>query len=505
MANTQPSMMTVPGGAVVPIVDRPRRDGPADATAVIVVVEPPPPAAGRAAARAGDPLDTDAYIGQARAQALRPVLRRPDVQIGGERYSLPWDDSPALEDFVRTLYLVHGWHGVHGVRDQLQRMVDVKLHPAERVPADLDPATRDLLAQASVQETQRWAWAYQDASRALATAVLELAARLEGEATTIVQAMLADSKARVVDEMIADFRWKDRAAAVGALRGLPTAALTPGPGLDDLRTRMTRLRKPAAMLSQARRRLHDEVERQRRLLGRDQIGILSQALVDRLAALTQTATDCQAAFSAALLAEAPPRPVLFRFDLETLATDPSETSLGLIVWARLRRTWEATELFAQRFAKERPAQKADRRALYDGAVPEALIAKGSKKSVWGFPKIMRAARAQMPPEQELLLDRLLDELETETARQSSAQLGSEVLTGLGLAALTLALLAVCPPAGIALDVALSAPDVFSSVQEYEEARQEVLSDLDPRASLSDAEPSFVPVLLSVAATLLSAA
>src|SRR4051794_36726331 len=319
MADSRLATMTVPGGAVVPLVEPPRRDGPADAPAVVVVVEPSTPTG--VAGHHDDPLDTEPFVGQARAQALQIVVRRPDVKIGGERYSLPWDDAPALREFVTTLYLVHGWTGVHGVRDQLQRMADFKLHPGRPAPAGLGSATRDLLAGATLKQVQGWTFAYQDASRLLAGAVLEVAARVEETATTIVQAMLADSQRRVVDETVALFRWKNRTAAEAVLQGLRSPDLEPGSGLDDLRTRMSRLRPAASALLQARRAAGEEARRQRQLLGREGVGILGPALERKLAELREAGTKREAEFSAALLEQAPPRPVLFRLDLSVLTAE----------------------------------------------------------------------------------------------------------------------------------------------------------------------------------------
>jgi hypothetical protein len=465
------------------------------------VIESPPPAPG--VSHVDDPLDTDPFLEHPREQALRAAVPRPDVTISGDAYSLPCDDAPVLREFVTTLYLVHGWKGVRDVRDQLQRMVDLKLHPGRPAPAGLGPATRERVAGTPLRGVEQWAWAYQDATRLLAGDVLDVAVRLEEVATTIVQAMLADSQTRVVDETIALFRWKDRETAKGVLGGaLLTPALEPGPGLDDLRQRMTRLRPAAAALERARDRAREDADHLG--LWKQEIGEPPPELLDKLAGLQDASTKRDAEFSAALLGEAPPRPVLFRLGLSVLTAE-RQGGLAQDVFKPLKRTWEATVRLSGRFGRRRPARNADRRALYDGATPESLIAADSEDSVWAFPKVLRAARAQMPPQHELMADRMLEELETETARHAKAEMRAGIASGLGLAALTLALTAVCPPAGIALDMALSAPDVFSSFEEYEKQTDDAVSDLDPRASLSDAEPSVAPVVLSVAGALLSAA
>jgi hypothetical protein len=296
---------------------------------------------------------------------------------------------------------------------------------------------------------------------------------------------------------------------MAALRSLSgggvSSALVPGAALDDLRTRMGRLRPAAVALSEARRQVGEETTRQQRSLGRDRVGVISPWALAHLAQLKEASVEREATFSAARLAEAPERPVLHRLDLDTLSEEPSDARLGRVVFGLLQRTWEATQNLTSRLTRTRPARDVDWRRIYDGAVPEALIAGASQESVWALPKIVQAAAARMAAEERLIVDRLLEEVDLASARHAGAELRAGLLAGVGMAALTIALTVICPPAGIALDVALSVSDVLVTAEEYEKLGDEATSDLDPRESLSDTDPSLVPVVLAVAGVLMTAA
>ena len=124
-------------------------------------------------------------------------------------------------------------------------------------------------------------------------------------------------------------------------------------------------------------------------------------------------------------------------------------------------------------------------------------------SVWGYPEIISAALDTLYAE-TFGLTRLAAERFTTSVRQArhDADAGWEMVSiAEGLISVPLGL--VCPPAGVALDLAFSLADVVLSFRAYLRADDEYHCALDPREAFAEVEPSVLPLTLSIAGGLLT--
>jgi hypothetical protein len=503
-----------PGGTVMPEIAKPRRVGELDARNVILVLEPPATARNGQAERPGtDHLDTTRFVAEPRTAALAtPFGKRPEVDVKGRAHEVPCDDAKALGRFVANLYLVHGWKGVYEVDDQLRELRDIKLYPAHRPRSGTSERRRwdnleARLLGIGVQQAQRWSQAYRDALGDFGLSILQRMRLLEREGRRVAEAMLDRSRERVLDETVRYFPWSNRKAAATALDNLKLqVARGDQKPVAELRAAMERLKPPAEIARKARSDEFHERQSQRKSLGRDQVGIISDHDSANLRKLAAAAERTATAFASALLLEAGACPVLFRFDLETLAKDPgSDRALGYLLFERLRRTWAAAGNLSETLPRKKPAADLDDARVRRGVSPEGLVGECADKSIWAYPKIVRTAAAAMPPEDALFYERIVDNVEAAQGGGGAAEAALGLVKGAGIAALAATLTIVCPPAGLALDAGLSVADVAGTLDEYNHQSDEANSDLDPRASLAEVEPSMVPLVLSIAGSLMVAA
>ncbi|WP_189710712.1 hypothetical protein [Streptomyces anandii] len=454
-----------------------------------------------------DPLDRAPFIGPREFLDRPTPPLRPMVTVNNRLYQLPIGDPQALRDFVTMAYLAYGWPSVVAVRSELEEMNDILMRPGPHTGANsATSAKREALraAGAALSDTARWINGFTDAAAQLRLRVLHMARLLEAEAASVAGSMLRRSGDRVIDEMTRYFQWQDRAAARAALDALRAPRLqSRQQAVRDLREALERLRPLARQLMAAGRAAGEARARQRRQLGRDQVGILNEAAVSRLNALEEAAFRASKAFAEALLREAPAAPVLYRFDVETVLSSPVE--LERAVFDRLRRSWRASQDLGERLRRSRPADRVEEKEVRRNTLPETLIARDAKGSVWQYEKVLRAAVARLPVEERDLYERLLDSVHAAREGADLTEVRTGVVKTVSLGVLTLALTAVCPPVGMALDLGLSVADIVEAASEYMDAASETVSDLDPRQCLSDVQPSSVGLVMAVAGGLLSVA
>ncbi|MFJ5774546.1 hypothetical protein [Streptomyces sp. NPDC093094] len=494
-----------PGGTYVPDVVC-RRRGPENAHELIVVVGGVADKPSRSIPDV-DALDRGPFIGPREfVDRPRPPVR-PMVTVNDRPYELPIGDPQALRDFVTMAYLAYGWPSVLAVRRELEEMHGLLMHPTARThELNATPAKREALrvSGAALADTARWINGFADATTQLRLRVLHMARLLEAEAASIADSMLRRSSERVIDEMAHYFQWQDRAAASAALDALRAPRLqSRQQAVKNLKEALERLKPLAQQVRATNTAAGQTRARQRQQLGREQIGILNDAAVSHLKALDEAAFRARKNFAEALLREAPGAPVLYRFDVETVLSNPAE--LERAVFDRLRRSWRASQDLRERVRRSRPADRAEEKEVRKDTLPETLIAKETKGSVWEYEKVLRAAVSRLPAEERDLYERLLDSMRAAREGADLAEVRTGIARTAGLGMLTLALTVVCPPAGIALDLGLSVADIVEAASDYMDAADETVSDLDPRQCLSDVEPSSVGLVMAVAGGLLSVA
>jgi hypothetical protein len=208
--------------------------------------------------------------------------------------------------------------------------------------------------------------------------------------------------------------------------------------------------------------------------------------------------------------DVPEFPVLYRFPASELvkAAASNDATVASMVFAKLQATWKAAEHLRQRI---RPAGA---RATSLRARPrvEDDVASSAKNSAWLFPKMIDAALQELPAAgsgqvaeeagpgslEYAVASRVLAAIERQRAREQFL----ETLIAVTEFGLTLALTAVCPPAGFALDVVFSVRDVWSAGETHSARSEEHNCILNPSEALG-AEPSSLPLAIAIAGAVLT--
>jgi hypothetical protein len=535
------------------------REGPEDATRTIVVIEAVERPAARTRPPPADHLDTQPFVGGPVAAATT-VTARIMVTVDGKLVELPHDDRDAMRDFVECVYVLHGWPGIDAIALELGLMLLLRGLP-ERLRAVVDrlgdeapewirsvlpgsgptPALardpsivgryfelRDRTAFATTLQIAGWSEAFSEACADWRQEVLRRMRSLERAAVVLASRRARKSRATVLSETQWYFQWKTDRDAEAALDAHETGTVVgKRERVKELRTRLAKLEGLAEAVVKAEDELHDAKMSHARAQppGGVVLPDRNPEIERREAVLEQKLGE----YGAALAIQACEYPVLYRFNARTLlgAIDASDEMLGVLVFTRLKRTWEAATELPVALRRQRVAAAVADAEVKEGARPENLVGEEAKGSVWAYPKLLEKTLERLWLEDHGLIkeafggggieedDRLLaraglsqTELEVmrvsmantrvAMARHASEEAVIEIAEGIALGGLSIAVTAVCPPAGLALDIGLSAADIRRSVSDFESAKHEALCDLDPRESLGEEEPSAVPVVMSVA-------
>jgi hypothetical protein len=132
----------------------------------------------------------------------------------------------------------------------------------------------------------------------------------------------------------------------------------------------------------------------------------------------------------------------------------------------------------------------------EGGWPELLIAGEADASIWTYPRLVEGTMREVAVENLDLIERLIATLRASIEAKAGGDATVASIRGLGVAGLTIALTALCPPAGLALDVALSAADIVSAARDYDALSDDARCHLDPRECLQDTDPSVIPLVLA---------
>jgi hypothetical protein len=544
-----------------------RDKGPGVTAATIIVLEEPPTRPAPPGRGGEDHLDITPFIGDARAAALKregPIMRA-QVTVDEELMELPHDAAAALRDFVECLYVLYGWQSVIDVDKELRMMLKLRQQPdqvaresglpigapsggvavregetgpvigpprtttprGESLPGgvllqEVPPASAgvtqeqlrtraryDMLRRrvvlVSTPQIEAWVSAFSKAFADLREIVLLKMQTFEREALEVANKMLFESREQVAYETARYFQWHARHQVEAALNSTMT-----GPhvrrdqkGVVDLRTRLTKLRPLAQAVVDA-----EDAEKQYReprtvVMREEDLPPNEKAELARLRAEIEAK---KAVYGTALVVEAADHPVLFRFDAATAlkASAADDGFLGELVFKRLKKTWRAADAIREQLVKHQAAKDVKRAELSGDHLPESLIGREAKQSVWAYPRLLEKTFAGLAPDEFGFLEVAIPNTRAALAgvQREDALMG--IVAGIGLAGLQLGMIAVCPPAGIALDVALSAVDVAQAVEDYEKGSNEARCVLDPREALSEAEPSVVPLVFAVAGAALVA-
>jgi hypothetical protein len=208
-------------------------------------------------------------------------------------------------------------------------------------------------------------------------------------------------------------------------------------------------------------------------------------------------------------------PILFRFspnELSNLRRSPrpatvtemsAEAELGLHIYGKLRKALDANADMKQRLEATQPIAKA--RTASDGhvALHDQGLARQCLDSVWAYPKIVTEAleRLYVPPGAvaRVASERLLKDVAH--AKDDKERGWQAVMIFEGLISLPLSI--VCPPAGLALDLAFGLADSVLSTGAYLRQGDEYFCALDPVQAFAEIEPSALPIVLSIGGVLLS--
>ena len=211
-------------------------------------------------------------------------------------------------------------------------------------------------------------------------------------------------------------------------------------------------------------------------------------------------------------------PILFRFspaDLSYLRHWPksaatlsparsAEAILGWHVYDKLVKALDANAGMKTRFEAPQPLARA--RTAGDGnmALHDQGLARQCVGSVWAYPKVVTetleglyitpgtVARAAS--------ERLLEAVAN--AREDKERGWQAVMAFEGLVSLPLSI--VCPPAGLALDLAFGLADTVLSTGAYLRQGDEYFCALNPVQAFAEVEPSVLPIVLSIGGVVLGA-
>jgi hypothetical protein len=358
-----------------------------------------------------------------------------------------------------------------------------------------------------------WRTAFAREFTSLRLRVLAKVRKFEEAAVAYARTRMDESQQTVIDETMAYFQsnygWHDARAARAVLEQHDTLTLVrPGEAIAEVRASLAKVEPAANTVLAAREKLETEQALER---AGEATGELPPSRADRLRELREYVDECLAAYGAALAVEAAEHPVLYRFDPETLhdAVRAADQTLGDLLYARLKKTFVAAGAIRRQLREYRPAKGIEDARVENlcppqpgqrrpSGLPEVIVAADAEKSVWAYPTLLADVLTRNGAASDALLETAIGEIRAEIEAMEKEHARGATLAGIGLAGLSIALTAVCPPAGLALDVGLSASDIHHSAEQYEGQSNEALCDLNPRRSLAPEEPSAVPVVLAVA-------
>jgi hypothetical protein len=541
------------------VVTQPAREGPADAATTIIVLDPPedPPGPMK---RSAEPLDRSQFVGKSHSAAIAGPVMRARVTVDDDLLELPHDNWAALRDFVESLYVLYGWPAVIAVEEELAMMRKLREKPdevaresglpvgapsggipgsqgeagalispprtttlrdetlpggvalMEEQPPVVDRATQGQLAKrvrydelrrrivlADTLQVRAWDEAFRSAFERLRVTVLVKMRSFEEEALAVAGALLDASREQVVDQVKRYFQWEKRGQIEFALKTIQSTAWVAREKEDviDLRARIAKLQPAAQGVLDAEKAEESFRESRTMVVTEDRLPEVDKK---ELARMREEIEAKKAAYGTALVVEAAEHPVLFRFDAPTTvkALTPNDLDLGRILFSRLRKTWDAQLGLREDLREKQVAKETKIDRVQAGELPESLVGNEAKESVWAYPPLLEKTFAQLPPDKYAFLQVAIPNMHTALVGRERADAVLGIVTGIGLAGLQLGMMAVCPPAGIALDVALSATDVVQAATERRKGSNAAFCVLDPREALTEAEPSVMPLVFAVA-------
>jgi hypothetical protein len=213
-----------------------------------------------------------------------------------------------------------------------------------------------------------------------------------------------------------------------------------------------------------------------------------------------------AQYGAALSVASGEFPVLYRFGVNTLleAANASDNTLGALLYTRLTRSFRAADRLWPELHKHRPAKGVSENDIRLGALPEVSIGDAAAESIWSFPRIIEATAPTTPIEDAEIAECVAVNVGAAMQAHAQDEAGIALLKGIGMAGLTIGLMCVCPPAGLALDAGMAMTDIVYSVDEYNDLSDAALCALNPSECFSEVGPSLAPVALAVAGAALVA-
>lgn len=503
--------------------------GNPDAPNKLIVVEPPEDPAGVAARNGGSKsnfLNRQAFVTDQRLLAITSPFAQSHVMvlIEGEEMELPHDDPQALAEFVETVWMLYGWEMVDAIAADLDLMVtlaesDLLSAPVEPMPRmDLGAAVRMLGLEPSLtrlareqhqkrreQLTRRrmggspvwvvrlWRDNFRTEVAALRRRVLQALKDVESAAVEVAAERLKLGRAMVVREVTELFAYDNPRSAEALLRMPATYPVyASNPETRVLREQLAALKPLAEATIAARSRWIDYW-----------VGFSNGIRVEDEEAvreLHELVTRTAGAFGAAAVGFAARHPVLFRFSPEMVveAATAGDAALGeTLLDEVLRPTYQAAKSLEQRLAHTRPARAVSQDQVAAGERPERLVAEDLEDSVWLHPRLVEEGIRRTPraPADRMTVAAGNVAVAAEQVAREDLMLG--LVGNLTLVGFTIALTIVCPPAGIALDIGLSAVDIATSSKDYRDKSDEALCHLDPREALAE-RPSMLPVVLAVA-------
>ena len=470
-------------------------------------------------------LDTTWYVAAARDAALRPaIVLRTTVFVDGAEMVLPHDKPKVLADFVECTYVLHGWKAVLEISGDLQQMLFYAANPAgyERrlrfVPGgkllgegDLahidveDPVAQDRLSSmsrrigiASVAQISEWQTAFESAFAELRLRILRVAQSFEERALRWARESLSESMDEVVSETTGYFQWHNRDTAVETLRrGLHLEVQAKQDAVMRLRDRLTRLMPLAQAVKDRDSEMAWYVAKHAVIHGKHLPEPYATEQKEKIAAVERALAE----YGAELATTSAQFPVLYRFDVHTMldAATASDEELGVLIFTRLSKTFQAAEHMWRELSDHRPAKEVSEKNIRSGTLPEkAPIGDKAKDSIWSYSRMVDAAARITPIDDAELAECAANNVANGIRGHANDEATLSLLKGVSMGGLTMALMCVCPPAGLALDAGLAMADIMNTVKEYNDQSEAALCSLNPRKSFSEVSPSAVPIVMAIA-------
>jgi hypothetical protein len=402
--------------------------------------------------------------------------------------------------------------------------------------ASYDPAPSPTRRDAAADRAQRLAAALKLETRRLRSRVYDELRRVEVAASAAAQTRLERSRRQILSQgwrLLGECdnktfeEWKE---AHLEIKGLHTPATSDFAALEEL---LPALDTQARRLLDAQKKLFDTLfDKQfiaalqsagRGVLQPTTLGSVTAAVgyfieqvyelerTDEIKRLRQDLSDEQVAFSQLLTTASYRFPILLRFRVLDFVYQKDEQSpFALLphhrgrVYLRLRDALEAVDKMLERLRGRAPLSDDKQPIPGDGDL-EDVLARRVKDSVWDYRKaVLDGLAALFVPAESLTSVATQNMLHAIEQREAEAEQIATAIS-VGESSVVAGLTMICPPAGLALDLAFGVADVVIAISVYDRQSDEYNCSLNPADSLADVEPSMMPVAMAFAGVVLSVA